>query len=49
MENIKAAEERLAKEKADFKAYKRTEDWVVGAAHKKVQSFTKLLSQERKL
>ncbi|KAJ0599175.1 hypothetical protein HanHA300_Chr00c0061g0700241 [Helianthus annuus] len=49
MENIRAAQECLAKEKADFEAYKRTEEWSVVAANKQVRSLTKLLSQERKL
>ncbi|MFS7945112.1 hypothetical protein Hanom_Chr06g00520131 [Helianthus anomalus] len=49
MENIKAAQERLAKEKTDFDTYKRTEEWSVVAANKQVRSLKKLLSQERKL
>ncbi|KAJ0437199.1 hypothetical protein HanHA300_Chr16g0599321 [Helianthus annuus] len=49
MENISAAQECLAKEKADFEAYKRTEEWNAVATNKQVRSFTKLLSQERKL
>ncbi|KAJ0779589.1 hypothetical protein HanPI659440_Chr06g0228171 [Helianthus annuus] len=49
MEIIKVGQERLAKEKADFEAYKRTEKWSAAAANKQVRSLTKILSQERKL
>ncbi|KAJ0680765.1 hypothetical protein HanPI659440_Chr16g0628021 [Helianthus annuus] len=49
MENISAAQECLAKEKVDFEAYKRTEEWSAFATNKQVRSLTKLLSQERKL
>ncbi|MFS7930489.1 hypothetical protein Hanom_Chr04g00344931 [Helianthus anomalus] len=33
MENIRAIEERLAKEKVYFETYKRTEEWVVVSVH----------------
>ncbi|MFS7993356.1 hypothetical protein Hanom_Chr12g01093091 [Helianthus anomalus] len=49
MEKIRASEGRLAKEKADFEAYKRTKQWGATAGHKQVRSLTHLLSEERKL
>ncbi|KAM0054064.1 hypothetical protein Hdeb2414_s0006g00190881 [Helianthus debilis subsp. tardiflorus] len=49
MDNLKAAQERLAKEKADFEEYKRTEEWSAAAANEQVRSSTKILSPERKL
>ncbi|KAF5802825.1 hypothetical protein HanRHA438_Chr06g0273361 [Helianthus annuus] len=35
--------------KADFEAYKRTEQWAAAAGHKQVRSLTNLLAEERKL
>ncbi|MFS7993361.1 hypothetical protein Hanom_Chr12g01093151 [Helianthus anomalus] len=49
IEKIRASEGRLAKEKADFKDYKQTEQWGATASHKQVRSLTHLLSEERKL
>ncbi|KAJ0623224.1 hypothetical protein HanIR_Chr01g0029441 [Helianthus annuus] len=49
MKNMQAAEERLAKQKADFKAYKRTKQWAAAAGHQQVRSLTNLLAEERKL
>ncbi|KAF5810524.1 hypothetical protein HanRHA438_Chr04g0180171 [Helianthus annuus] len=49
MENIRAAVERLAKEKVEFETYKMTEEWVAVVVHIQVWSLTKLLSQERKI
>ncbi|KAJ0930066.1 hypothetical protein HanPSC8_Chr04g0145011 [Helianthus annuus] len=49
MEKIRASEERLFKEKADFEAYKRTEQWAAAAGHKQVRSLNHLISEERKL
>ncbi|KAM0001783.1 hypothetical protein Hdeb2414_s0011g00366831 [Helianthus debilis subsp. tardiflorus] len=49
MKNIRASQERLAKEKANFEVYKRTEEWSAVATNKQVWSLTKLLSKERKL
>ncbi|MFS8014607.1 hypothetical protein Hanom_Chr15g01346511 [Helianthus anomalus] len=49
MDNLKAAQERLAKEKVDFEEYKRTEEWSAVATNEQVRCLTKILSQERKL
>ncbi|KAM0070011.1 hypothetical protein Hdeb2414_s0001g00008251 [Helianthus debilis subsp. tardiflorus] len=49
MDKIRASEERLLKEKADFEAYKRTKEWAMAAGHKQVRSLTDLLSEVRKL
>ncbi|KAF5790875.1 hypothetical protein HanXRQr2_Chr09g0388221 [Helianthus annuus] len=49
MKKVQAAEERLAKQKADFESYKRTEQWAAAAGHQHVRSLTHLLAEERKL
>ncbi|KAJ0616120.1 hypothetical protein HanRHA438_Chr02g0085621 [Helianthus annuus] len=49
MEKVQASEERLAKQKADFEAYKRTEQWATAVGHQLVWSLTHLLSEERML
>ncbi|KAJ0792780.1 hypothetical protein HanOQP8_Chr01g0021821 [Helianthus annuus] len=49
MKKVEAVEERLAKQKADFEAYKRTEQWAATASHQQVRSLTNLLAEERKL
>ncbi|MFS7998638.1 hypothetical protein Hanom_Chr12g01156271 [Helianthus anomalus] len=49
MKKAQADEERLAKQKAGFEAYKQTEQWAIAAGHKQVGSLTNILAEERKL
>ncbi|MFS7969683.1 hypothetical protein Hanom_Chr09g00812061 [Helianthus anomalus] len=49
MEKIQVVEERLAKERTDFEAYKWTEKWAAATSQKQVWSLSLLLSQEHKL
>ncbi|MFS8001894.1 hypothetical protein Hanom_Chr13g01195671 [Helianthus anomalus] len=49
MKKVQVAEEGLAKQNADFMAYKRTEQWVVAVGHQQVRSLTHLIAEKRKL